>query len=88
MKWSARCAGGSADEWLVHEIGATSPAAGMVGKAAVIWLLLVAVLGVAAVDAVSIAPHDLQVCPTSRPRRRVTAAAAFRGQGRSVDRGV
>ncbi|MET0799727.1 MAG: hypothetical protein ABWZ53_00955 [Actinomycetota bacterium] len=52
---------------------------GLVGKAAVFWLLLVAVLGVAAVDTVSIALTTFKLSDVATEAAS-DAAAAFRSQ--------
>jgi hypothetical protein len=56
--------------------------AGMVGKAAVIWLLLFAVLAVAVVDAVSIGRTTLHLSEVASEAAS-DGAEAFRSQGRS-----
>jgi hypothetical protein len=59
--------------------------AGMVGKAAVIWLLLFAVLGVAVVDAVSIGRTTLHLSEVASEAAS-DGAEAFRSQERSATR--
>ena len=69
---------------MLHDIDRTGET-GMVGKAAVIWLLLLAVLGVAVVDAVSIGRTTLHLSEVDAGRERrgrsVPFAGAQRGQG-------
>ena len=64
-----------------ESIGVASEA-GMVGKAAVIWLLFVAVLGVGVIDAVSIARTTLHLSEIATEAAS-DGATAFRSQGRS-----
>lgn len=59
--------------------------AGMVGKALVIWLLIMAVLGVGIVDAVSIARTTLHASEVAAVAAS-DGAAAYRSGGRSVVR--
>lgn len=56
--------------------------AGMVGKAAAIWLLIVAVLAVGVLDAVSIGRTTLHLSEIATEAAS-DGAAAFRSQGRS-----
>ncbi|MGZ8601086.1 MAG: hypothetical protein ACXWXN_01050 [Actinomycetota bacterium] len=57
--------------------------AGMVGKAAVLWLLILAVLGVGVLDAVSIGRTTLHLSEVATEAAG-DGAAAFRTEGRSV----
>jgi hypothetical protein len=57
--------------------------AGMVGKAAVLWLLILAVLGVAVVDGVSIARTTLHASEVAS-EAALEGATAFRVEGRSA----
>ncbi|MDH4112134.1 MAG: hypothetical protein OEV60_05530 [Actinomycetota bacterium] len=57
--------------------------AGLIGKAAMLWLLIVAVLGVGVVDAVSIARATLHLSSVATEAAS-DGAAAFQTQGRSV----
>lgn len=63
----------------IDRIGET----GMVGKTAVIWLLLFAVLGVAVVDAVSIGRTTLHLSEVAT-QAASDGAEAYRSQGRSA----
>lgn len=67
---------------MLHDIDRTGET-GMVGKAAVIWLLLFAVLGVAVVDAVSIGRTTLHLSEVAT-QAASDGAAAYRSQGRSA----
>ncbi len=58
--------------------------AGLVGKAAVVWLLLIAVLGVAAVDTVSIALTTFKLSEVATDAAS-DGAAAFRSRRDPVD---
>ncbi|HWC70753.1 MAG TPA: hypothetical protein VG993_06280 [Actinomycetota bacterium] len=55
---------------------------GMVGKAAVLWLLILAVLGIGVADAVSIARTTLHASEVAT-EAAIEGASAFRVEGRS-----
>lgn len=67
---------------IAHHIDRTGQA-GLIGKAAAIWLLIIAVLGVGVIDAVSIARTTLHVSAIAAEAAS-DGAATWRSQGRSA----